>query len=242
MPSLTLPNRLIWFAHCPKAGGTSIEKFMVSNWGDAVSHLHWGWDLWWRGGGWRVANPPNSPQHMIWADAQSQLSRAPDLIFAVVRNPADRMASEYRWQREKRRGTRLGKALAHLPFSLWLRVLLRAAQHHPYIFDNHFRPQADIVPQTAQVFHFEAGLEPVIHWLADVTDDTVDIRTIPHALRSTTRTEISPKDRALIGAAFAEDCRRFGYLHPKGKSTSWLDQLAVCIAPLVIFLDRRGAL
>ena len=48
MPSLTLDNRLIWFAHCPKAGGTSIETLMVETWGDRVGHLHWGWDLWWK--------------------------------------------------------------------------------------------------------------------------------------------------------------------------------------------------
>ena len=56
MPSLTVDTRLIWFAHCPKAGGTSVKTLMAETWGDRVGHLAWGWDLWWKRGGWRWAN------------------------------------------------------------------------------------------------------------------------------------------------------------------------------------------
>ncbi|MDH5453710.1 MAG: sulfotransferase family protein, partial [Paracoccaceae bacterium] len=112
MPSLTLPDRLIWFAHCPKAGGTSVEQFMVARWGDAVGHLHWGWDRWWRSGGWRLAAPPNSPQHLVWEDAVSALPRAPDAVFAVVRDPVARMTSEYRWQRGGQCRSWLGRLMA----------------------------------------------------------------------------------------------------------------------------------
>ena len=126
MPSLTLPDRLIWFAHCPKAG-TSVERFMVDCWGDAVGHLHWGWDLWWKRGGWRHANPPNSPQHLIWEDALKTLPRTPDIVFAVVRDPLSRLVSEYHYQRQARRGTRIGRGLAHLPFSIWARVMVKLA-------------------------------------------------------------------------------------------------------------------
>ena len=155
MPSLTLPDRLIWFAHCPKAGGTSIEQFMVAQWGEAVGHLHWGWDLWWKGGGWRVADPPNSPQHLIWEDALKVLPRAPDRVFALVRDPVARITSEYRWQRQGRRGTRLGKALACLPFPFWLRCMLALARQNPHAFDNHLRCQTDFIPEGAKVFRLE---------------------------------------------------------------------------------------
>src|SRR6056297_915226 len=108
MPSLTLDETLIWFAHCPKAGGTSVEQVMVTRWGARVGHLHWGWDRWWARGGWRVACPPNSPQHLTWADTRAVLPRTPDAVFALVRDPAARMVSEHRWQRRRRRGTRAG--------------------------------------------------------------------------------------------------------------------------------------
>ena len=243
MPSLTLSNRLIWFAHCPKAGGTSLEQLMVAHWAPAVGHLHWGWDRWWRKGGWRVADPPNSPQHLVWADAAACLPRPPDDVFALVRDPAARMASEHRWQRRHRRGTRLGKLLAKLPFSLWLRVMLAVARHSPHAFDNHLRPQADFVPETAWVFRLEDGLAPAVHWLSDVTGTALDAADIPHALPSGQRAAMAPGDQALIARAFAADYARFGYARPQAQARIGLmDGLAALLAPPVIWLDRRGAL
>ncbi|MEM9843194.1 MAG: sulfotransferase family 2 domain-containing protein [Pseudomonadota bacterium] len=243
MPSLTLSDRLIWFAHCPKAGGTSLEQLMVATWGPAVGHLHWGWDRWWRKGGWRVADPPNSPQHLVWADATARLPRSPDVVFALVRDPVARMASEHRWQRRHRRGTRLGKLLAHLPFSLWLRLMLQVAQRHPHAFDNHLRPQADFVPETARVFRLEDGLAPAVRWLSEATGTALDTGEIPHALPSGRGAEMVRADQALIARAFAADYARFGYALPDmSPRVGVADALAALLAPPVAWLDRRGAL
>lgn len=244
MPSLSLSDRLIWFAHCPKSGGTSIEQFMVAEWGDAVGHLHWGWDRWWQRGGWRVADPPNSPQHLIWEDAVSSLPHPPDTVFAVVRDPVAKMASEYRWQRHGRRGTRLGKLLSYMPFSIWLRLMLRVARANPHAFDNHFRAQSDFVPDQACVFHLEHGLDPVIHWLKDMAGIASSDASIPHAIRTPGTTRIDPRDAALIGQVFAPDYRRFGYLAPPAHPARrrGCDWLARVLAPVVTWADRRGAL
>lgn len=244
MPSLTLPSRLIWFAHCPKTGGTSVEQAMVARWGDAVGHLHWGWDRWWAGGGWRVADPPNSPQHLVWADAVAVLPRAPDAVFALVRDPAARMASEYRWQRAHRRGSRAGRALARLPFSLWLRLMLAMARRNPFAFDNHFRPQAEFVPVSAVVFRLEDGLSEVFAWLAETTG-TKDVVAPPHALNTGgAAPALQGTDLARIATAFAEDYARFGYPRPVGDPPrrDRLDILARTLAPVLVWLDRRGLL
>ncbi len=240
MPSLTLSDRLIWFAHCPKAGGTSVEQFMVARWGDAVGHLHWGWDRWWQGGGWRVADPPNSPQHMVWGDAVAHLPKVPDAVFAVVRDPVARMASEHRYQRRARRGTWAGKALAMLPFSLWLRLMLALAARHPYAFDNHFRPQADFVPEGARVFRLEEGLVPVTRWLSAVTGEVLSDLPLPHALSSGRGACVSQADQALIARAFARDYARFGYARPKARPGGF--GMMGMLAPIVAYLDRRGRL
>ena len=243
MPSLTLPDRLIWFAHCPKAGGTSVEQFMVARWGDAVGHLHWGWDRWWRRGGWRVADPPNSPQHLVWKDAAALLPRAPDTVFAVVRDPVARMASERRWQRSGQCRSRLGKLLAYLPFSVWLRLMLAVAKRAPHAFDNHFRPQCDFIPEDAQTFRLEDGLNPVILWLANATGETLAEDYIPHALSTRTNTPVGPADRALIARVFAADYARFAYVPTRGCPGSGpADCLANLLAPFVTALDRRGML
>lgn len=243
MPSLTLDDRLIWFAHCPKAGGTSVEQAMVARWGDRVGHLHWGWDRWWHGGGWRRADPPNSPQHLVWEDARTVLPRAPDAVFAVVRDPAARMVSEYRWQRRQRRGTRAGRWLARLPFTVWLRLMLATARVNRFAFDNHFRPQADFVPETAMVFRLEDGLQPVIDWLGSATGEALPAP--PHALPSGGRpAALDAADLARIATAYAADYGRFGYRLPKGPAPgrTAVDQLASALAPVVAYLDRRGAL
>lgn len=215
MPSLTLGHRLIWFAHCPKAGGTSVERVLVDHFGAAVGHLHWGWDLWWKGGGWRRADPPNSPQHLIWEDAAQALPRAPDLVFALVRDPVARLASEYRYQRKLRRGTRLGRWLAHLPFPLWIRLMLHVARANPYAFDNHLRPQCDFIPESATVFRLEDGMEPVGAWLADHAEAAALVFQVPRLLASGDAAPvINARDQALIARVFAADYDRFGYVPP----------------------------
>lgn len=241
MPSLTLPDRLIWFAHCPKAGGTSLERVMVDTWGDRVGHLFWGWDMWFRRGGWRAARPPCSPQHLTWEDAGRVLPRAPDLVFAVVRDPVARMASEHRWQRRGRRATPLGRAIAWLPFSLWLRLMLAMRERHAYAFDNHLRPQADFVPEMAAVFRLEEGLDAPLSWLARASGSAHLVRA-EHLLRSGAGRKIEAADRALIGAAFAEDYRRFGYDRPAPCRTMrpLLRIAARCLAPLLVLADRHG--
>ena len=244
MPSLTLDETLIWFAHCPKAGGTSVEQVMVTRWGARVGHLHWGWDRWWARGGWRVACPPNSPQHLTWADTRAVLPRTPDAVFALVRDPAARMVSEHRWQRRRRRGTRAGRALAYLPFSLWLRLMLATARINPHAFDNHLRPQTDFVPEGASVFRLEDGLRPVLDWLGRTTG--APLPAPPHALAGGTGrgARPGPADLARIAADHATDYARFGYPLPAGPAPrrDALDRLAGALAPLVAALDRRGAL
>ena len=242
MPSLTLSDRLIWFAHCPKAGGTSVERMMVDLQGAAVGHLFWGWDLWWKGGGWRKADPPCSPQHLTWCDARAALPRPPDAVFATVREPLARMQSEHRWQATRRRGTRAGRLLARLPFPLWLRLMLEIARINPYAFDNHFRPQADFVPEGAVVFRLEDGLGPVAEWLAG--QGAGRVAAPPHLLKGGSGTRSAdPASRALAARAFAADHARFGYPVPAGlppapRTGALLRRIARGLAAL----ERRGRL
>ena len=243
MPSLSLPGHLIWFAHCPKAGGTSIERLMVETWGPAVGHLHWGWDLWWRRGGWREAGVPNSPQHLVWRDARNALPRAPDTVFALVRDPLRRMESEHRWQRSRRRGTILGKALACLPFSLWLRIMLTLAARNPHAFDNHFRPQTDFIPEGAVVFRLEDGLAQVADWLGRRAGQR--LAPPPHVLATTRHgTDRDPRDVALVKQVFAADYARFGYGPPALTTPDrpLLDVLARLSGRGLVWLDSRGSL
>lgn len=219
-----------------------MERIMVETWGDSVGHLAWGWDLWWRGGGWRMAAPPNSPQHLIWADATRQMSRRPETTFAVVRDPVARLSSEYRYQRRHRRGTRSGRALARLPFPFWVRLMLAVAHRHPYAFDNHLRPQCDFVPEDATVFRLEEGLQAVADWLSAQTGET--LCPPARALVTGQAAPIDPATRARIEAAFSQDFERFGYPRQTLQSPprDLADWLASALAPAIVWLDRHGRL
>ena len=149
--------------------------------------------------------------------------------------------SEYRYQRKLRRGTRLGRLLARLPFSLWLRLMLHMARTNPYVFDNHFRPQCDFVPDGAAVFRLEDGLDRVGSWLATHADATT-----PRLPRLLSSGDVSPsladRDQALIAAVFANDYVRFGYPMPTDGKTArplW-DPVAWCLSFPVRALERRG--
>ena len=249
MPSLTLPDKMIWFAHCPKAGGTSIERVLVHRFGDAVGHLHWGWDLWWKAGGWRSANPPNSPQHLVWVDALNQLNRDPDAVFAVVRDPLSRLMSEHRYQRHVRRGTKLGRLLARLPFSTWVRLMMALVNRNPYAFDNHLRRQCEFVPESAKVFRLEEGLPAVGDWLAEVTGVPELTNEFPHELRTKPSSgKLHKEDILAISARYAADYKRFGYTapdtvgFPPDPIVGLRNVVVGALLPVVEMLERCGKL
>lgn len=216
MPSVEVNGRLIYFAHCPKAGGTSVERFMVDRWGDAVRLLGWGWDRRWAGRGERAGEVPSSPQHYVWEDAERALPRAPDEVFTVVRDPVARMVSEYRYQRDGRLTGPFGRPVRRLGFSAWLRLMFALSDRNPYTHDNHFRPQvAFLPPGGAHVFRLEDGLQPVLAWLAQCAGERAP-DAVPHDLRTGAGPRVQPtaEDRMLIFQRFEDDYRRFGYPFP----------------------------
>jgi hypothetical protein len=244
MPSVEIDGRLIYFAHCPKAGGTSVERFMVDRWGHSVRLLGWGWDRRWARGGERAGEVPSSPQHYIWEDARRAMPRAPDEVFTVVRDPVARMVSEYRYQRAGRLTGPFGYPVRALGFSAWLRLMFALADRNPYTHDNHFRPQvAFLPPDGARVFRLEDGLEPVLNWLAGCAGELPPM-AVPHDLNTGGAARVVPsaQDKALIFRRFHADYARFGYSVPEvaeasrhGRSVA-LHAVAAVLDPLY----RRG--
>jgi hypothetical protein len=249
MPSLTLDRQLIYFAHCPKAGGTSVEQFMVARWGERVGHLGWGWDREWTGrGGERAGGIPSSPQHYTWDDARRVLPRPPDAVFAVVRDPVARMVSEYRYQQSERRGGRLAGPLRRMGFSTWLCMMAEVYACNPYAFDNHFRPQAQFVPHGAKVFRLEDGLGQVGQWLCAQAGEAGPV-AMPHELRTgarAPRVEPTREDLDLIRVWYSMDFVRFGYpvpdvrRAPSDPHARRRRALAGVAGPIVDSLYRRG--
>lgn len=145
MPIIVHNNHHYLYLHIPKTGGTTINHWL----GSVSTRLFYS------------GSPPSAfkvtPQHLPLGDFRVLF---PDdwfkWKFAIVRNPYDRMESEYFYLTHnfhKRTGRR-----PH--FSTWVVNNLDNLGRNPFLHDNHLRPQIDFLDQDVRVFRFEDGLMP----------------------------------------------------------------------------------
>ncbi len=88
----------------------------------------------------------------------------------------------------------------------------------------------EIVPAGAQVFRMEAGFDPFIAWLDELTGDTDGPRALPKvnerrasSRSKTAKTTPSPADIKLVARYYGADFERFGYdpeVFGQGRSSS----------------------
>ena len=217
MPFVRAQPGLIYFAHVPKCGGTSVEHYLRGRFGKLALH-----------DGRFLMRPPaqrwskSSPQHIPVADLEQLIPvELFALSFAVVRHPVERMVSLFRYQRDIAR--RIGPEAA---FSRWLELLPGRLEERPYYLDNHPRPMSDFVPEGAQVFHLEDGLDRVAAWLDAIPGGRQP--RLPMGARNGYADKLAENggvagppvvvtdaDRARIAALHAVDFERFGY-DPEG--------------------------
>ena len=233
MPLWFCSGKLILFGHVPKTGGSAVFDYLVRRLGEPLLAAINPVEL--RGTG-LITNP----EHFTKKDIASCMNiDALDYSFAFVRDPMERLMSEYRYQRGVSRSSRLS-------FSSWTHLMLESARHEPRIYQNHLRPQVDFIPDNADVFRLEQGFDRVIRKLDDVLGTTGPKEGVPffNASRSVT-IAASQQDAELAGQFYAEDYERFGYTRPS-PSQFKSDPLALSrkaqaklIAPALIAWQRR---
>lgn len=146
MPIYKKDGKAVLFVHIPKVGGTTIDHVFLSN----------GWIVAFQDGGGRpdtiLRHLRCSLQH-FHADLLQQVMRIDsfDAVFTVLRDPVDRLISEYHWRRQ------------HAPqitgdFEPWVNQVLTTYRKAPFVLDNHIRPQSQFVLPGAQVTAIESGL------------------------------------------------------------------------------------
>ena len=202
MPLAHWNNLTIFFAHVPKTGGSSVEDYLIRRFG-RLSLIDANKRRGVRGTG--LITPTS---HLAAVDLAELVP--PDLTysFAVVREPLERLMSEFRYQSKVSRMSRLG-------FSTWLRVMLRAARTEPRVYENHIRPQTDLIPESTEIFRLEDGFEPLVARLDEVTGTTAPGISVNH-LNPRPREEIrlSREDVGMIAEFYAKDYDQFGYVTP----------------------------
>jgi hypothetical protein len=234
MPLFMSEGRTVFFAHVPKAAGTSVEDYLIRRLGKpsfADSHKRQGV----RGTG---LIPPAS--HLSAQDLAELLPPKLDYCFAVVRDPVSRMQSEYRYQSGVSRSSRFS-------FSTWLRVMLKALSMDRRVYENHIRPQTEMVPEGAEVFHLErGGIEEMIGRLDQVMGgERTDVALQHMNKRPSQPIELRKQDITLIEEAYASDYERFGFERrdksslPDDTKSALRGAFAAGCAPLLVAKQRR---
>jgi hypothetical protein len=192
MPIFETPKGKVLFIHIPKTGGSTISRELARHHQISMNtNSSWpGYDC--------------TPQH-LHAGPLTELFQLEALtyVFTVVRNPVDRIRSEYNWNQRNRS--------IKMPFWLWLRVKLVQARISPYLDDNHLRPQEEFLCLDTEVFRLEDGLGKVFRRLSEVTGANYAENPEARKVTDVAPPVFSTADRNLIGKFYGNDFRRFGY-------------------------------
>lgn len=203
MPFVDTNSGRLLYLHVPKTGGTSIEAWMKTV--GPLNLYAFGSPIAFR----------CTPQHLRMSDIRELFEDAFfDAIFMTVRNPYDRVESEYRM-----RAVLGGQGFwnAYPSFSLWLEQALTATAKNPFHLGNHMRPQWEFLGNGVEVLKYEDGVETAIARMSTALNLPVP-DTIPH-LQKTSDTEIAIEwdtvDRIRVEEFYQKDFETFGYeRHP----------------------------
>lgn len=210
MPIFRINDKLHYFAHVPKCGGSSVESYLTDRFGPLAldekdRHLVPETALWTR----------SATQHVPVLALDRLIP--PDWFassFAVVRHPVCRLMSAFFYARD---------AVSLIPlsaeFNAWFSDAASAIETRPFRYGGHLLPQSALVPEGSRVFRFEDGLDEIVPYLDGLAGNSDGPRTMPSRNVGRWRREeavpVPTADTlALIGRVYAEDFARFGYALP----------------------------
>ncbi|MFD2740127.1 sulfotransferase family 2 domain-containing protein [Sulfitobacter aestuarii] len=210
MPLARINGKILHFIHIPKTGGSGISSYLRAKGQVALysrERLQWA---------------RTTPQHVHAETSEILLPDGfADATFAVIRDPMQRLLSEYRYRVTRRHDSGAvpkaldsGAALTveldwgaefHGTFDAWVTHIFAEYQRDPHVCDNHVRPQADFIRQGAALFRFEQGMQPVFDWIDRVTGTTRADFRIDRNESIKFEIEMSDETRAAIRRFYAAD-------------------------------------
>jgi hypothetical protein len=203
MPVYRINGKNILFIHVPKTGGTSVERFLS---------LHSDASL--QSEGKKLLKPTRGglmsrslPLQHFHAEILRNMFSSTffDYAFLIVRDPLQRLASEYR------HSVNLGHVDAKLGFNSWSALMLALACFAPHLRNNHFLPQFEFHCFDAEIFRFEDGMDSILIRLAERLG-VENPRNIPHERKvDFADVTVSTATEARVKRVFAKDYASFGY-------------------------------
>jgi hypothetical protein len=211
LPIYEHKNNKVLFIHIPKTAGSSInsifrklgwsESFVVSSRpADSLTHYK------------------STPQHLHASVLKSIFNfQEFDMIISIVRNPFDRIKSEYYWQ--------LSQQITSLNVADWLSHAFAKYNHNKYIFDNHIRHQSDfIIDDDNQIILKleDDGINKLKSMILNKTNNTFSLQKYLmkynllsiHHKKSIKVVDIElafEKERSRIQEFYESDYKRFNY-------------------------------
>ncbi|UWQ95278.1 sulfotransferase family protein [Rhodobacteraceae bacterium M385] len=186
MPLARIADKLLFFAHIPKTGGSSVETYLDAKGPVALRFKR------------RLGWSETTAQHM---EARVHTRLVPDGFydesFAVLRDPVARMVSEYRYRLDRFEGQR--------SFDDWVRAAFDAYGRDGYVYDNHIRPQAEFLRPGMVLFRLEMGMEAVFDWVDAVTGTETASREIWEKRSVANKIEVNDTIRDEIIAFYKAD-------------------------------------
>lgn len=180
-----------------------------------------------------------SATHLAAVDLVELLPQDLTYSFGVVRDPLSRIQSEYRFQKGKSLMSRFG-------FSLWLNTVVSAASRERRIYQNHIRPQTEMLPEGSDFFRLEDGFEKMISKLDDVSGSASKVDPVGHFNPSKkVALDISKQDVELVAEFYHGDYQTFGYERPAAEnlksSSLWplYRALGWFLATFLVYRQRR---
>lgn len=199
MPFIQFQKRNILFVHIPKTAGSSVESWLGQH---GKQHLF------------SVGKPPSlncTPQHLRYWDMRQLFDPSFfDYAFTIVRNPFDRLESEYRMRMIVQAEQLVGK---HTDFPIWLNAQLDAFERNPFHLDNHMRPLWHFTSDRTEVFRFEDGVDQIIAKVA-VKTGLPQPEVIPRVMTSDRFNGVIEWDQSdilRVQTIYQKDFETFGY-------------------------------
>ena len=221
MPFFKAADKLVYYAHVPKCGGSAIADYLRDRFGTLAFHNN-GYSALPQEARWSRT----SPQHIDAASLERVIPLSMfDAMFSIVRHPVARLVSSYHFHLE------VEKSISpDTSFGDWL-TILEGDAGGVFRFDNHTRPMSEIVPSNAKVFRMEDGLDQLVTWFDALTGQEDGPRSIEKKnargdYGGARGQKVVPTDDELhrISVLYAVDFERFGYELKKGRPPGAFDE------------------
>jgi hypothetical protein len=201
-------NEFVLYIHIPKTGGTTIQKLI-------------GYSFRYIGVSDTRSDLPCSPQH-FHKELLDQVgySVIASNSFAIVREPFERILSEFKYRKKNSSLVRF-----FMDFDSFVLFNFLEYKKNKYILDNHIRPQSHFLLSDTTIFQLERGLVPIVKMLSEVHGAELLSESL-HTNKSTKENIlICPSTYNRILDFYNEDYKVLGYIRPESKNVTKLNRV-----------------